>query len=47
MRAVQNANITLNKVFVTDAQVLPEGNDWVTGPGRCLKHSRVYAAWGA
>mmetsp|Transcript_36198 Transcript_36198/g.35799 ORF Transcript_36198/g.35799 Transcript_36198/m.35799 type:complete len:229 (-) Transcript_36198:437-1123(-) len=47
MRAVQNANITLNKVFVTDSQVLPEGNDWVTGPGRCLKHSRVYAAWGA
>lgn len=45
MRAVQNADIFLTNVFVTDAQVLEKGNDWATGPGLCLKHSRVYAAW--
>lgn len=47
MRSVQNADISLNNVYVTDAQALEKGNSWVTGPGRCLKHSRVYAAWGA
>lgn len=45
MRSVQNADITLNNVFITDSQVLPKGNSWATGPGLALKHSRVYAAW--
>lgn len=45
MRAVQNADIYLKNVFVTDSQVLEKGNSWNTGPGRALKHSRVYAAW--
>ena len=45
LRSVQNADIKLTDVFVTDSQVLEKGNNWATGPGRCLKHSRVYAAW--
>ena len=47
MRSVQNADIYLDDVFVPDSQILPVGNNWATGPGRCMKHSRVYAAWGA
>lgn len=45
MRGVQNADIKLHNVFITDSQVLEKGNSWSTGPGRALKHSRVYAAW--
>jgi hypothetical protein len=33
MRAVQNADIYLKNVFVTNSQILPIGNDWTSGPG--------------
>jgi hypothetical protein len=33
MIAVQNADIYLKNVFVTNSQILPIGNDWTSGPG--------------
>jgi len=45
MRSVQNADVYLKNVFVTDSQMLEKGNSWSTGPGKALKHSRVYASW--
>ena len=46
MRAVQNADLYYNRVFVPNSHVLPfEGFN--QGPGKVLEESRLYIGWAA
>jgi acyl-CoA oxidase len=45
LRAVQNADITLDKVFVADQDRLIKATDFATGTKEVLMHSRIFVAW--
>lgn len=45
LRAVQNADIYLENVFVPDANKCELARDFTTGTKDVLKHSRIYVAW--
>ena len=45
MRIVQNCHITLNNVVVDESQKLPGAVDFVSGPNKVLKNSRVSVCW--
>lgn len=45
LRPVQNCNIYLNNVLLTEANKLPKATDFVKGTNVILKHSRVFVCW--
>ena len=45
LRAVQNADITLDKVFVSEQDRLIKATDFATGTKEVLMHSRIFVAW--
>lgn len=45
LRAVQNADITLEKVFVAEKDRLIKATDFATGTKEVLMHSRIFVAW--
>ncbi len=45
LRAVQNAEITLEKVFVKDSDRFTLADDFATGTKEVLMHSRLFVAW--
>jgi glutaryl-CoA dehydrogenase len=45
LRAVQNADITLDKVFVADKDRLIKATDFASGTKEVLMHSRIFVAW--
>lgn len=45
LRIVQNCNITLNNVHVTEEHKLPAAADFQNGPNKILKHSRPIVCW--
>lgn len=47
LRIVQNADITLENVFVPENNRLAKATDFATGANKVLEHSRVKVCWGA
>ena len=47
LRMVQNADITLDNVFVPDNNRLAKALDFATGANKILEHSRIKVCWGA
>ena len=45
LRAVQNADITLDKVFVPESYKLIKATDFTVGTKEVLMHSRIFVAW--
>lgn len=45
LRAVQNADIILDGVFVPDDERLELAEDFATGTKEVLQHSRIFVAW--
>lgn len=45
LRTVQNAHITLDNVFIPDAQAMPIGTTFATGVATVLQFSRIFVAW--
>jgi glutaryl-CoA dehydrogenase len=45
LRAVQNADITMDKVFVKDSDRFQLADDFATGTKEVLMHSRLFVAW--
>ena len=47
LRAVQNAHIEMNDVFVPDNERFELAKDFASGTKDVLKHSRIFVAWEA
>ena len=47
LRMVQNADITLDNVFVPDNMRLEKATDFATGANKILEQSRIKVCWGA
>lgn len=47
LRSTQNCNIYFNNVFVPEENRLEKTQDFATGAGKVLKHSRVNVSWAA
>lgn len=45
LRAVQNADIILQDVFVPDDERFKLASDFATGTKEVLQHSRIFVSW--